>query len=73
MGQKFQAMRGTRDVLPGEIEAWQAVEEAARRLSSRYGFREIRTPLFEATELFARGVGDATDIVRREMYTFPDR
>ena len=73
MGKKFQAMRGTRDVLPGEIEAWQAVEDAARRLSSRYGFREIRTPLFEATELFARGVGDSTDIVRKEMYTFPDR
>ena len=73
MGKKFQAMRGTRDVLPGEIEAWQAVEEAARRQSSRFGFREIRTPLFEATELFARGVGDSTDIVRKEMYTFPDR
>lgn len=73
MGKKFQAMRGTRDVLPGEIEAWQAVEDAARRLSSRYGLREIRTPLFEATELFARGVGDSTDIVRKEMYTFPDR
>jgi histidyl-tRNA synthetase len=73
MSKRFQAMRGTRDILPGEIGAWQALEETAHRLSSRYGYREIRTPLFEATELFARGVGEATDIVRKEMYTFADR
>jgi histidyl-tRNA synthetase len=73
MSKRFQAMRGTRDVLPGEVEAWQALEETARATSSRYGYREIRTPLFEATDLFARGVGESTDIVRREMYTFPDR
>lgn len=73
MGKKFQRMRGTQDILPGEVEAWQALEETARRLSARYGFREIRTPHFEATEVFARGVGESTDIVRKEMYTFPDR
>jgi histidyl-tRNA synthetase len=73
MSKKLQAMRGTRDILPGEVEAWQALEETARRLSGRYGFREIRTPYFEATELFARGVGESTDIVRKEMYTFADR
>jgi histidyl-tRNA synthetase len=73
MSKKFQAMRGTRDILPGEIEKWQTVETAASRISNRYGYREIRTPLFEATELFARGVGETTDVVQKEMYTFPDR
>ena len=73
MSKRLQAMRGTRDILPGEVEAWQALEDAARRFSARYGYREIRTPYFEATELFARGVGESTDIVRKEMYTFPDR
>ncbi len=73
MSGKFQAMRGTRDVLPGEVEKWQAIEETARSLSTRYGYREIRTPLFEATELFARGVGESSDIVRKEMYSFEDR
>lgn len=67
---RFQTVRGTRDILPGETEAWQKVEGVARALLDRYGFREIRTPIFEATELFARGVGASTDIVRKEMYTF---
>ena len=69
----IQAIKGTRDILPGEVERWQQVESAARRVFRRYGFREIRTPIFEATELFARGIGESTDIVSKEMYTFADR
>jgi histidyl-tRNA synthetase len=73
MSKKFQAMRGTRDILPGEVEKWQTVEKVAAMISERYGYREIRTPHFEATDLFARGVGETTDVVQKEMYTFPDR
>jgi histidyl-tRNA synthetase len=69
----IQAVRGTRDILPDEIPAWHAIEAAARELFARYGYREIRTPVFEATELFARGIGAETDIVSKEMYTFEDR
>jgi len=65
--------RGTSDILPGEVEKWQYVEECFRRLCREYGYAEIRTPIFEHTELFNRGVGDATDIVEKEMYTFRDR
>jgi histidyl-tRNA synthetase len=67
---RYQTVRGTRDILPGEVEAWQRAETLARDVFRRYGFREIRTPIFEATELFARGVGGSTDIVRKEMYSF---
>lgn len=67
------APRGTRDLLPGEIERWQYVERFAADLCQRYGYQEIRTPIFEHTELFLRGIGDATDIVQKEMYTFNDR
>jgi histidyl-tRNA synthetase len=70
---KIQAVRGTRDILPDEIPTWQVLEEAAQRLLGRYGYREIRTPAFEETELFARGIGAETDIVSKEMYTFDDR
>jgi histidyl-tRNA synthetase len=69
----IQAVRGTRDILPEEIQAWQQVEAAARELFARYGYRELRTPVFEETELFARGIGAETDIVSKEMYTFADR
>ena len=69
----IQAVRGTRDILPDEIPAWQRVEAAARELFARYGYRELRTPVFEETELFARGIGAETDIVSKEMYTFADR
>jgi histidyl-tRNA synthetase len=69
----IQAVRGTRDILPDEIPAWHAIEKAARELFARYGYREIRTPVFEATELFARGIGAETDIVSKEMYSFEDR
>jgi histidyl-tRNA synthetase len=69
----IQAVRGTRDVLPDEVAPWQRVEGAARELFARYGYRELRTPVFEQTELFARGIGAETDIVSKEMYTFEDR
>ncbi|MCI0567704.1 MAG: ATP phosphoribosyltransferase regulatory subunit, partial [Acidobacteria bacterium] len=65
----IQAIKGTRDILPDEADRWQRVEEAARRIFRRYGFREIRTPMFEATELFTRVIGEGTDIVSKEMYT----
>ncbi len=66
-------LAGTRDLLPDEVERWQFVEERARIIFGRYGFREIRTPVIEATELFARGIGQETDIVGKEMYTFLDQ
>ena len=62
--------KGTKDILPTEMDSWHFIEDAANRVFSRAGFKEIRTPIFEATELFARGVGDTTDIVNKEMYTF---
>lgn len=64
---------GMRDLMPDEIAPWQLVEERARRLFAVYGFQEIRTPVLEATELFARGIGGDTDIVGKEMYTFQDQ
>ncbi len=67
------APRGTQDILPDRSPAWQHVEERFRDVLSRYGFGEIRTPIFEHTDLFLRGVGEATDIVQKEMYTFADR
>jgi histidyl-tRNA synthetase len=69
----LKAVRGTRDLLPPETALWNHVESVARSVFSRYGFGEIRTPIFEATELFARGVGEETDIVSKEMYTWEDR
>lgn len=69
----FQIPRGTQDILPGEVEKWQYIEQLARDLCRRYNYQEIRTPMFEHTELFLRGVGDTTDIVQKEMYTFEDR
>ena len=70
---KIQSIRGVRDILPGEIEKWQWVEGIARRVFARYGFQEIRLPVFEKTALFSRSIGETTDIVEKEMYTFPDR
>ncbi|HMK24366.1 MAG TPA: histidine--tRNA ligase [Terriglobales bacterium] len=69
----IKAIRGTRDLLPPETALWNFVEAAARDVFRQYNFQEIRTPIFEATELFARGVGEDTDIVSKEMYTFEDR
>lgn len=69
----LQAPKGTRDVVPQESYKWQFVEGLAREICERYGFSEARTPVFEHTELFLRGVGDTTDIVQKEMYTFEDK
>ncbi|MDN5348167.1 MAG: histidyl-tRNA synthetase [Clostridia bacterium] len=65
--------RGTEDILPEEIEAWYYLESTAREVCRQYGYREIRTPIFEHTELFNRSVGETSDIVSKEMYTFDDR
>ncbi len=65
--------RGTNDILPGDVEKWQYLEGQIHRICKEYGYSEIRTPIFEHTELFLRGVGDTTDIVEKEMYTFNDR
>src|SRR3954464_5458305 len=69
----LKAVRGTRDLLPPETTLWNRIEQTARSVFARYGFGEIRTPIFEVTELFARGVGEETDIVSKEMYTWEDR
>jgi histidyl-tRNA synthetase len=69
----IKSVRGTRDLLPSETPLWNRVEATARAVFARYGFGEIRTPIFEATELFARGVGAETDIVSKEMFTWEDR
>jgi histidyl-tRNA synthetase len=69
----LKAVRGTRDLLPDQTPLWNYVEATARALFARYGFGEIRTPIFETTELFARGVGEETDIVSKEMFTWEDR
>ena len=69
----IQAPRGTYDILPGQSEKWQEIEQKINELCRLYQYKEIRTPVFEHTELFQRGVGDTTDIVQKEMYTFQDR
>jgi histidyl-tRNA synthetase len=69
----IKAVRGTRDLLPDQTPLWNRVEATARAVFARYGFGEIRTPIFETTELFARGVGEETDIVSKEMFTWEDR
>src|SRR5687768_6219464 len=67
------SVRGTRDILPGEVERWQHVERVARSVAARYGYAEIRTPVIEREELFAKGIGESTDIVQKEMYAFTDK
>lgn len=69
----IQRPKGTQDLLPGTVEKWQYLEETIRTVCREYGYEEIRTPIFEATELFQRGVGETTDIVNKEMYTFTDK
>ncbi|MDA8227258.1 MAG: histidine--tRNA ligase [Desulfitobacterium hafniense] len=69
----IQRPKGTQDLLPGYIEKWQYLEEVIRKVCFEYGYEEIRTPVFESTELFKRGVGETTDIVNKEMYTFLDK
>jgi histidyl-tRNA synthetase len=70
---EIKAIRGFNDILPDEIGKWQFVEKAAREVFEGFGFSEIRIPILEKTELFSRGIGEATDIVEKEMYTFTDR
>lgn len=67
------AVRGTRDILPGEVERWQRLEAVARDVCERYGYQEVRTPIIEREELFAKGTGETTDIVQKEMYAFTDK
>jgi len=69
---KFQAIKGTRDLLPPETELWNRVEQTARKVFGTFGYGEIRPPIFEPTELFARSIGVDTDVVSKEMYSFPD-
>ncbi len=69
----IQIPRGTQDILPGEVEKWQLIEGKARELCEKFQYKEIRTPIFEHTELFTRSVGETTDVVQKEMYTFEDR
>jgi histidyl-tRNA synthetase len=67
------AIKGTKDILPSEVEKWQALERLARETFELYGFRELRAPVFEATELFEKGTGSTSDVVTKEMYTFIDK
>jgi hypothetical protein len=70
---QLQALRGTQDILPNDIYKWLYMENIIRDLCALYGYGEIRTPIFEETKLFLRGIGDTTDVVTKEMYTFEDR
>ncbi len=70
MAKIIKVLKGTKDILPQEAEMWHKLEKNALEIFTKYGYKEIRTPIFEMTELFARGVGDTTDIVNKEMYTF---
>ena len=69
----IKGVRGAPDILPEDSGKWQTLEAVARDVLDRYGYAEIRTPSFERTELFVRGIGEGTDIVEKEMYTFEDR
>lgn len=70
---KIKALKGFKDIVPGETEVWQYLEDVARDIFARFDFSEIRMPILEETELFARSIGEATDIVEKEMYTFSDK
>ena len=70
---KYEPVRGMRDILPDEVHTWRLIEETFREVARFYNYREIRFPLLEATELFTRGIGESTDVVGKQMYTFPDR
>ena len=69
----IKAPKGTKDLLPDESYKWQYIEKKLREITRLFDFREIRVPIFEHTELFLRGVGDTTDVVQKEMYTFLDK
>ena len=70
---EIRALNGFKDILPGDIGLWRRIEEKAREIFGRFHFLEIRLPILEKTELFARSIGEATDIVEKEMYTFVDK
>jgi histidyl-tRNA synthetase len=70
---KYTLPRGTKDILPTEVHFWQYIENTSRSVFQHYNFNEIRTPIFESTDLFERGIGESTDIVEKEMYTFQDK
>ena len=70
---KLQAIRGMNDILPDQSLSWQYLESVFQRIVKRFGYQEIRFPIMERTELFKRSIGEATDIVEKEMYTFDDR
>jgi histidyl-tRNA synthetase len=70
---KYNGLKGMEDILSPDIAAWQVIEAGARDIFSRYGFQEIRVPILESTDIFIRGIGEATDIVEKEMYTFTDK
>lgn len=70
---KYSALKGVHDILPPEIFLWQKIEALSKELFSIFGFQEIRTPIIETTDIFIRGIGETTDIVEKEMYTFPDK
>ena len=67
--ESIRSIKGTQDILPEESMKWQSLEDQIRKISSYYGYKEIRTPAFENTKLFSRGVGEETDIVSKEMYS----
>jgi len=73
MAKNIQSVRGMHDILPSQSSSWQYLEATIRTLFNSYGYRELRTPILEPTELFSRGIGEVTDIVEKEMYTFADR
>jgi hypothetical protein len=70
---KYNALKGVHDIFPPDIYIWQNVEKIARDIFSVYGFQELRTPIIESTDIFIRSIGETTDIVEKEMYTFSDR
>ncbi len=70
---KYRSIKGVQDIVPPETALWQKIENVAKRIFKLYGYSEIRTPIIEFTDLFTRGIGETTDIVEKEMYTFPDR
>ena len=73
MAKQIQAVRGMNDCLPGDTQVWQKVEAVLRDTVASYGYQEIRFPIVESTDLFKRSIGEVTDIVEKEMYTFEDR
>ena len=73
MSNQLQAIRGMHDILPSDMPAWNQLEDAYRQLVESYGYQQIRTPIIEKTALFSRSIGEVTDIVEKEMYSFEDR